>query len=91
MKHIDMRIESDLKQQIAVEAKKHGVSPSVIVRPVLERHFQPQEPAEDCRQLAERLGIIGSISGTSPRPEHQSRAHGGIRSRVNWDCLIPSP
>ena len=63
MERINIRVESPLKQKLEIEATKQGVSPSAIVRKALEEHFGRQAPPENCLQLAERLGILGSIKG----------------------------
>jgi hypothetical protein len=62
MERINVRVESQLKQRLELEAKAKGVSPSAIVRQLLEEHYR-QPPAENCYQLAQRLGILGSIKG----------------------------
>lgn len=66
MERINVRVESPLKQKLEVEARRKGVSPSAIVRQVLEEHFGRQVPPENCRELAERLGILGSIKDLPP-------------------------
>ncbi len=63
MERINVRVESPLRQKLEIEAKKKGVSPSAIVRQALEEHFGRQAEPENCLQLAERLGILGSIKG----------------------------
>jgi hypothetical protein len=66
MERINVRVGQTLKQKLEIEAAKKGVSPSTIVRQVLEEHFDRQAPQENCLQLAERLGILGSIKGLPP-------------------------
>jgi hypothetical protein len=63
MERINVRVEDTLKQRLEIEATQKGVSPSAIVRQVLEDHIRRQTPLENCLQLAERLGILGSIKG----------------------------
>lgn len=63
MERINVRVESPLKQKLEVEARQRGVSPSAIVRQALEEHFGRQAPPENCLQLAQRIGILGSIKG----------------------------
>jgi hypothetical protein len=63
MERINVRVERQLKQQLELEARDKGVSPSAIVRKALEEHFGRQTETENCLQLAERLGILGSIKG----------------------------
>lgn len=63
MKRINVRVEEALKQKLEIEATRKGVSPSAIVRQALEEHFRRQAPPENCLQLAESLGILGSIKG----------------------------
>jgi metal-responsive CopG/Arc/MetJ family transcriptional regulator len=74
MERINVRVESHLKRQLEDEARQKGVSPSDIVRKALEEHFQQNTPAENCRQLAERLGILGVYKDTptdlSTNPAH---------------------
>ncbi len=73
MERINVRIESQLKQRLEIEAKAKGVSPSAIVRQLLEEHYQ-ESASENCYQLAQRLGVIGSIKGLpsdlSTNPDH---------------------
>ena len=74
MERINVRVESKLKKQLEAEAREKGVSPSEIVRQVLEEHIKQRTPRENCRQLAERLGILGSAKGLptdlSTNPAH---------------------
>ena len=74
MERINVRVQGALKQKLEIEAVRKGVSPSAIVRRVLEEHLDCQAPPESCLQLAERLGILGSIKGLPPdlttNPDH---------------------
>ena len=74
MERINIRVESPLKQKLEIEATQRGVTPSAIVRQALEEHFGRQAPPENCLQLAERLGILGSIKGLpadlTTNPDH---------------------
>lgn len=74
MERINVRIEERLKQQLEDEAREKGVRPSDIVRQVLEEHMRQRTPRLNCRDLAERLGILGSAKGLpadlSTNPEH---------------------
>jgi hypothetical protein len=74
MERINVRVKERLKQQLAAEAREKGVRPSDIVRQVLEEHMRRRTPRESCRDLAERLGIIGiykdAPSDLSTNPEH---------------------
>ena len=74
MERINVRVESQLKQRLELEAKAKGVTPSTIVRQLLEEHYRQLEPPENCYQLAQRLGILGSIPGLpsdlSTNPEY---------------------
>jgi hypothetical protein len=63
MERINVRVEGSLKQKLEIEAARRGVSPSSVVRRALEEHLGRQAPPENCLQLAERLGILGSIKG----------------------------
>lgn len=63
MERINVRIDQSIKQQLEIEAKQKGVSPSAVVRQALEEHFSRQSQPESARQLAERLGILGFIKG----------------------------
>ena len=55
--------------------KQNGTSPSAIVRQLIEEHYR-QPVVENCLQLAERLGILGSIKGLpadlTTNPEHMA-------------------
>ena len=63
MKRINVRVEETLKERIEMEAAQKGTTPSDIVRQVLDEHYKRQSPPENCLELAERLGILGSIPG----------------------------
>ncbi len=74
MERINVRVEARLKQQLEAEAKQRGVRPSDVVRQALEEHIRQRTPHLNCRDLAERLGILGSAKGLptdlSTNPEH---------------------
>jgi hypothetical protein len=74
MERINVRVDERLKKELENEAQEKGVSPSAIVRQLLEEHFPRTEPRENCYQLALRLGILGSIKGLpsdlSTNPHH---------------------
>ncbi len=74
MERINVRVESQLKHELEIEAQEKGVSPSDIVRQALEEHIRRRTPRENCRQLAERLGILGVYKDTptdlSTNPAH---------------------
>ena len=74
MDRINVRVDDRLKQQLELDAKQKGASPSAIVRQLLEEHYQQNPPVENCDQLAQRLGILGSIKGLpadlSTNPDH---------------------
>jgi hypothetical protein len=63
MERINVRVDGRLKRELEAEAKEKGVRPSDIVRQVLEQHIRERTPQLNARQLAERLGIIGSAKG----------------------------
>jgi len=48
--------------------------PSDIVRQALEEHMRSRTPSPNCRDLAERIGLIGSAKGLpadlSTNPDH---------------------
>jgi hypothetical protein len=48
---------------VRFRGRTSGVTPSGIVRQLLEEHYQQSKPPETCLQLAERLGIVGCIKG----------------------------
>ncbi|MBX6316252.1 MAG: hypothetical protein IRY99_25565 [Isosphaeraceae bacterium] len=66
MERISVRLEGRLRQQLEAEAQEKGVSPSAIVRQALEEHLRQRTPRENCRQLAERLGLLGVAQGLPP-------------------------
>jgi Ribbon-helix-helix protein, copG family len=74
MERINVRVDKRLKEELAAEAREKGVQPSVIVRQALEEHMRSRTPRPDCRDLAERLGLIGAVKGLpadlSTNPEH---------------------
>ncbi len=75
MERINVRVDKRLKEELEAEAKEHGVQPSVIVRQALEAYMRSRTPHPTCRDLAERLGLIGAAKGLpadlSSNPEHR--------------------
>jgi hypothetical protein len=74
MERINVRVDERLKLQLEAEAREKGVRPSDIVRQALEEHIRRWTPRPNCRDLAKRLGILGSAEGLptdlSTNPEH---------------------
>ncbi|MGO9470616.1 MAG: hypothetical protein ACLQIB_35395 [Isosphaeraceae bacterium] len=74
MERINVRVDARLKQELETEARKKGVRPSDIVRQALEEHMRQQTPRLNCRELAERLGVLGAAKGLpadlSTNPKH---------------------
>jgi metal-responsive CopG/Arc/MetJ family transcriptional regulator len=74
MERINVRIGQRLKQELEAEAREKGKRPSDIVRQALEEYMRQRTPRPNCRDLAERLGILGSAKGLptdlSTNPEH---------------------
>ena len=66
MERINVRVEGRIKQQLEDEARENGVSPSEIVRQVLEAHLRQRTPRESCYDLAKRLGILGVFKDGPP-------------------------
>jgi len=63
MHRISIQVDERLKSELEAEAKEKGVRPSDLVRQVLERHLRGRTPRPNARELAERLGILGSARG----------------------------
>lgn len=61
MERINVRVDDRLKVELEAEAREQGVSPSEIVRRALEEHLRQRTSRENCRQLADRLGFLGSV------------------------------
>lgn len=74
MERINVRVDLRLKQELEAEARETGVRPSDIVRKALEEHIRQRTPRPNCRDLAERLGILGVYKDTptdlSTNPAH---------------------
>jgi antitoxin component of RelBE/YafQ-DinJ toxin-antitoxin module len=74
MERINVRVDKRLKEELEAEAKEKGVQPSVIVRQALEEHMKSRTLHPNCRDLAERLGLISAAKGLpadlSTNPEH---------------------
>ncbi len=74
MERINVRVEPRLKQELEAEAREKGIRTSDIVRQALEEHMRSRTPRPNCRELAERLGLLGSAKGLpvdlSTNPEH---------------------
>lgn len=74
MERINVRVDERVKRELIDEARAMGVSPSDLVRQALDEHLRRRAPREKCRELAERLGVLGSIKGLpadlSANPAH---------------------
>lgn len=74
MERINVRVDARLKRELETEARERGVRPSDIVREALEEHLRQRVPKESCFDLAQRLGILGSVKGLpadlSTNPDH---------------------
>ena len=74
MERINVRVDQRLKRELEIEAREKGLSPSEIVRQVLEEHIRQRTPRQSCLDIARRIGIIGvykdAPSDLSTNPEH---------------------
>jgi hypothetical protein len=74
MDRINVRLDPQLKEQLKAAARAEGVRPSDIVWRALEEHMRRRAPGQNCRELAERLGNLGSAKGLpadlSTNPAH---------------------
>ena len=74
MERINVWVDERLKQELETETREKGVCPSDIVRQALEEHMRSRTPSTNCRDLAERIGLIGSAKGLpadlSTNPDH---------------------
>jgi metal-responsive CopG/Arc/MetJ family transcriptional regulator len=74
MERISVRVDKRLKQELESEAREKGVQPSVVVRQALEEHMRSRTRHPNCRELAQRLGLIGPAQGLpadlSTNPKH---------------------
>jgi hypothetical protein len=74
MERINFRVHARLKRALESEAREKGVRPSEIVRQALEEHMRSRAPSPSCRDLAERIGLIGSVKSLpadlSTNPDH---------------------
>ena len=74
VERINVRVSERLKQELETEAREKGVRPSDIVRRALEQHMRSRTSSPNCRELAERIGLIGSVKGLpadlSTNPDH---------------------
>jgi hypothetical protein len=74
MERINVRVDKRLKQELEAEAGEKGVSPSAVVREVLEEHIRRRTPGESAYDIAKRLGILGSAKGL-PADLSTNRGH----------------
>jgi hypothetical protein len=74
MERINVRVTDQLKRDVVAEARRKGVRPSDIVREVLEEHMKKRVPRRNCRELADQIGLIGSVEGL-PEDLSTSRDH----------------
>ncbi len=74
MERITVRLDEKLKRELEAEAREKGVSPSDVVRQVLERHAKERTPRPNAYVLAQQLGILGVAKGLpsdlSTNPKH---------------------
>jgi hypothetical protein len=74
MERINVRVDRRLKEELEDEAREKGVSPSEIVREVLEEHVRNRKPQGSCLDIARRIGFIGAYTDTPPdlstNPDH---------------------
>jgi hypothetical protein len=63
MERINVRVDERLKRELEAEARATGVRPSDVVREALEAHLRGRAPRPNCRDLAERLGLLGAADG----------------------------
>ncbi len=63
MQRINVRVDERIKHELEAEAREKGVSPSDIVRKLLDDHLRSRTPRPNARRLAEQLGILGSAKG----------------------------
>jgi hypothetical protein len=63
VERINVRVDARLKRQLESEATERGVRPSDVVREVLEEHVRRRTTRPNCRELAERVGLIGCARG----------------------------
>ncbi|HEV3165009.1 MAG TPA: hypothetical protein VGZ22_13345 [Isosphaeraceae bacterium] len=74
MERINVRVHERLKRELEAEAREKGVRPSEIVREALEEHIRRRVPGPSCRDIAERIGLIGCAKGL-PRDLSTNRDH----------------
>jgi metal-responsive CopG/Arc/MetJ family transcriptional regulator len=74
MERINVRVDDQLKKQLEAEAREKGVRPSDIVREALEEHIRHRVPKQNCRDLAEQIGLIGCAKGL-PKDLSTNRDH----------------
>ena len=74
IERINVRVNSQLEQELEAEAREKGVRPSDIVREALEDHIRHREPRQSCLDIARRIGFIGAYKNTQPdlstKPDH---------------------
>ncbi len=63
MDRINVRVDGRLKHLLGAAAKGRGVSPSDLVRELLEEHLGSRGPAETCLDVARRLDLVGRCKG----------------------------
>ncbi len=63
MERINVRVDKRLKTELEAEARERGISPSEVVREALLEHLRRRTSRENCRELTDRLGILGSAKG----------------------------
>ena len=63
MERINVRVDEQLKHELEAEAREKGISPSEVVREALQEHVRLRSSKESCRELAQRIGLIGCATG----------------------------
>lgn len=73
MDRINVRVDEQLKHLLGAEAKERGISPSDLVRQVLEEHLRSRGRPGNCLEVARRLGLVGCCTGLPPDLSTASR------------------
>lgn len=71
---ISVRIDSGLRRRLEEESSIRGKREAELVREALEKYLRGREDRESCYDLAERMGVLGSLKD-APADLSTNRKH----------------
>jgi hypothetical protein len=75
MDKIDIRLDGELKHELQVEARERGITPSEVVRELVQEHVKLRATRGSCLDIARRIGLISAAGGGLPPDLSTGRDH----------------